>query len=456
MDIVFLASRLDGEIFYENLKINREIERAFINTIDKSETSINILDKKTFVENKSKNCNIILAINDDEKIDYEDDYDNLIVVKEDMFELFNQVNSILSDYSLFYSKLYQKMLNKSSINDLLLYISSYFDSKICLLNSNKKLIENPFNFYTVNKLYPLEVKRKNLSKTFAYLGLEDFNEDYDSEFIKLSEIISDFLYDNVKNLLDSKKDIYPTLKNLVYGNFSDKDEKILKNIGWSLNDDYLLVTIKLNGGLFKYQEMFTHGNQFALDYTSRLFSIILDNNLLIIINRDIKDNWDLKEKMTYFINKYKLDPMYVSLNKNLLNLKNAYELTNNLIYNGLQINSLLNNNIYEIGYDLMGANKYSQILISDKILKLKEYEEDNGGDLLKTLYYYLMEERSLIKASQKLDIHRNSIVYRINKINEIVNLDLDDYESRNNILASLELLDRLEPDLAIRNIEEKN
>ena len=51
-----------------------------------------------------------------------------------------------------------------------------------------------------------------------------------------------------------------------------------------------------------------------------------------------------------------------------------------------------------------------------------------------------MEERSLIKASERLDVHRNSIVYRMNKINELVDLDLDKTEIRSNILAGLEIM----------------
>lgn len=453
MDIALLASKLEKNFLHEKLEINTDIKRAFINKFDKSTSSINIVDLDNFIKNDNKNCNIILVINENDYSisDEINDFANLLILQGDIFDIFNRIVYILNSYSTFYDELYQKMLNNSSITDLLVHISTYFNSEICLLNYSKKLIENPFDFSTVNKLYPLEIKRKNLSRIFAYLGLEDFDDIYDFEFKKISKLIADFLYDNIKDLLQAKKDIYDTLKNLVYGNFSEKDEIILKNVGWSLDNNYRLIAIKLNGGLFKYQEMFSHGNRFALDYTNRIFSIILDNNLLVIVNEDIKDSSSLAEKMDYFISKYKLNPLYISLNKNLLNIKNAYDLASNLIYNDIQIEGLINEKSYDISYDLMGANKYSKILISDKLIKLRDYDINNGGELLKTLYYYLMEERSLIKAAQKLDIHRNSIVYRINKINEIVDLDLDDYESRNNILASLELLDRLEADLAIRN-----
>ena len=75
--------------------------------------------------------------------------------------------------------------------------------------------------------------------------------------------------------------------------------------------------------------------------------------------------------------------------------------------------------------------------------------DSNGTDLLRTLYFYLVEERSLIKASQRLNVHRNSIVYRINKINELVDINLDCYKARKNIISALEIIDRLDNTLKI-------
>ena len=85
-----------------------------------------------------------------------------------------------------------------------------------------------------------------------------------------------------------------------------------------------------------------------------------------------------------------------------------------------------------------------------KVIKFKEYDDiNNGTDLLRTLYFYLVEERSLIKASQRLNVHRNSIVYRINKINELVDINLDCYKARKNIISALEIIDRLDNTLKI-------
>ncbi|MFR4778504.1 MAG: helix-turn-helix domain-containing protein [Finegoldia magna] len=48
-----------------------------------------------------------------------------------------------------------------------------------------------------------------------------------------------------------------------------------------------------------------------------------------------------------------------------------------------------------------------------------------------------------------MNVHRNSIVYRINKINELVDINLDCYKARKNIISALEIIDRLDNTLKI-------
>ena len=67
-------------------------------------------------------------------------------------------------------------------------------------------------------------------------------------------------------------------------------------------------------------------------------------------------------------------------------------------------------------------------------------DDKESKDLLDTLYIYLLNERSYLKTSKELDLHRNSIVYRINKITAKYELDLEDPHIRQNLLLSYQLL----------------
>ena len=78
-------------------------------------------------------------------------------------------------------------------------------------------------------------------------------------------------------------------------------------------------------------------------------------------------------------------------------------------------------------------------LISLKIIKLYNYDLDTNSQLLKTLYFYLTEEKSLKNAGEILDIHRNSVVYRLSKIEEIIDIDFESAIERITLINSIKL-----------------
>ncbi|MCM1467248.1 MAG: helix-turn-helix domain-containing protein [Alistipes sp.] len=64
---------------------------------------------------------------------------------------------------------------------------------------------------------------------------------------------------------------------------------------------------------------------------------------------------------------------------------------------------------------------------NDRLKKLEEYDHANGTFLCETLISYYMNGFSMVKAAEELYIHRNSLQYRLNKIEELLGIELDDY-----------------------------
>ena len=64
----------------------------------------------------------------------------------------------------------------------------------------------------------------------------------------------------------------------------------------------------------------------------------------------------------------------------------------------------------------------------------------DGGERVETLRVYLSNERSLVKAAKELFVHRNTLVYRINKILEILICDLEDSYTREYMRLSIRVL----------------
>lgn len=70
--------------------------------------------------------------------------------------------------------------------------------------------------------------------------------------------------------------------------------------------------------------------------------------------------------------------------------------------------------------------QYRQALIHPDLRYLKDYDDKNHTEYLKTLYTYLKCGRNAIGAAKELHIHKSSFFYRFNKISELLHLDAGD------------------------------
>ncbi len=85
----------------------------------------------------------------------------------------------------------------------------------------------------------------------------------------------------------------------------------------------------------------------------------------------------------------------------------------------------------------MPSGEYHAHARHPMVVSLEEKQEKNGKELLDTLREYLMCERSVKQAAQKLYVHRNTVNYRIDQIRAIEEIDLNNPYERQYILLSL-------------------
>jgi purine catabolism regulator len=75
---------------------------------------------------------------------------------------------------------------------------------------------------------------------------------------------------------------------------------------------------------------------------------------------------------------------------------------------------------------------------------LVDYDQDHDMQLVDTLETFFAQHGNVSQAAERLYLHRNSLLYRIERIGEITGLDLDDADAR----FSLQLALKLRPFLA--------
>lgn len=443
LDTNFINTKINHDLIIRNIRIyerNIQVNSETLYFVNKTEFDI--------LKNSKEQSNFFV-FTDNSKFINSDLVNNVAVISPtmDTFNVFTRTLKVLDRYNNLYENLYKMIANNTNMNETMNYIHDFFNTKLCIFNNNKKLVYNIFNFKKVNNLFTLKTIQSNFTKMYGYLGFENLDSKYNKVVEHIIYILKDYIYFSINDILNTNDNFYETLKNLIKNEFSEEDIKALESIGWALNDDYKLILIKLDDGLYKYRDMFVHGNRFILDHPMYLYSSIVDNQLILLINEKNKDLKEIKDYIMDFIEEYNLKYIIGNLKNDLTNFTKTYLLCKWILENPNSKITKYEDNVADVIYDMACTNSFIDILIPESINKIIMEDEESKTELLKTLYYYLLEEKSLKKAGEQLGIHRNSIVYRMSKIEEITKLNLEDAYSRRNILSILEIVIRLYPDL---------
>ena len=94
----------------------------------------------------------------------------------------------------------------------------------------------------------------------------------------------------------------------------------------------------------------------------------------------------------------------------------------------------------------MLQNYAQEIPLEDVYIRyLDRLMDDNSSTCsnIKLLYYYLCSERNISLTAKNVHMHRNSVIYRIQKIQDILALNLDDPDIRLRLMVSFKVLEML-------------
>ncbi|MDR3586338.1 MAG: helix-turn-helix domain-containing protein, partial [Desulfosporosinus sp.] len=75
--------------------------------------------------------------------------------------------------------------------------------------------------------------------------------------------------------------------------------------------------------------------------------------------------------------------------------------------------------------------------------KLEKYDLDHDSDYINTLQIYLLSDCSLVDTASRMHTHRNTIIYRIRKIKEILNTELNNSTEKFNLMMAFNIKEYL-------------
>lgn len=103
---------------------------------------------------------------------------------------------------------------------------------------------------------------------------------------------------------------------------------------------------------------------------------------------------------------------------------------------------------YDCYFDIVTRIGFGSImpenLVLPEIYTLLEYDKENKTNFFQSLECYLDEYCDLSDAAAKLFVHRNSLLYRLNKCEDIMNVSLKDKAVRRRLSLCCSILKRLE------------
>ena len=110
------------------------------------------------------------------------------------------------------------------------------------------------------------------------------------------------------------------------------------------------------------------------------------------------------------------------------------------VFVGKEIGNIYSGKEYVLPYIL---SEMQRTVVSEALhpaLKtLREYDLRHHTAFYDTLYVYLKNERSIAQTARELNLHRNSLLYRLKRLDELLDGDLNNPSVRLHILLSYEI-----------------
>lgn len=174
-------------------------------------------------------------------------------------------------------------------------------------------------------------------------------------------------------------------------------------------------------------------------------TVYYNDHIILVLNNKDKDEWqDTREKLVNILNKYNASCGLSLMFHDILDTRKHYLQAQKAFILGklLKRKDVLFDYEDLYIYDLLTSlndDANADDFCHPGLQKLLQYDKSNGTDYYNTLYEYLLCAGNITRTANKLFLHRNTVVHRINRIQEIIDMDLEDGNIRFKLLLSYKI-----------------
>jgi len=164
-------------------------------------------------------------------------------------------------------------------------------------------------------------------------------------------------------------------------------------------------------------------------------AVVYDDRIVLIISYDDKQSYKSEiKRIKGFLKSYDL---YAGMSRCFDRLEEVQEhYTQSL--NALRLGMLLNKEEYFYPYEEYAIYHFAEACSGVEHLKknchpslqkLIEYDSENNTDYARTLYTFIVNSKNITDSAKALNIHRNTMFYRLEKIESIMDIDINNSNS---------------------------
>ena len=305
---------------------------------------------------------------------------------------------------------------------------------------------------------------KNIFYHEEYVGkICLLNDSIDEHFLKYYIDILEHLYLYTQRLFEiyvthkTKRGYFSNLRKMLLDCMSKKNihpdyiKKTFFEVGW--NQDDRLVLVQFNANPRHDKNMYAHYLSIEMEKQWQgCSSIEYLDRLLLLVNLDkvyYSSKYSFQQEMAYFLRDNLLIAGMSRVFYNITQLPYAYEQTEIALEYGTKHSPTYwyhKFDDYALNYMMNQTTSFldKEHICSVKLLELKSHDEKKQTEYYNTLRTYFYNKFNASQTAKQLFIQRSSFLYRLDRIQELVNIDFESQDELLYLTISFYILEHTE------------
>lgn len=214
-------------------------------------------------------------------------------------------------------------------------------------------------------------------------------------------------------------------------------DRRVKVLHYKMLGKFYLAVLASKNGAFTGQSVSTVADQIHMILTGNIYALH-EGRMVILFNRE-KDA-SLGQYTEEILHKAAVEnSLSIGISnsfEDLTEIHRFYDQALSSIKSGEMLNAHVNDSVlfhykdyaYMEMLDLCSQHSNLMNFCHPDIQKLMEYDEHNHSDFMETLFIYLLNSENTLRTAKILCMHKNTLLYRLDRIRDILNNDLSSGE----------------------------